>query len=113
MKTLVHLGAAISLLTINGCVTPKPSPPSALCGIRDLDGPPIPENFTELASAMEGEEEGEQAAFTLAPPKAQVEELAAPAPKRGPGRPAVANKAMATPAPAPAAAKGGKRPVKF
>jgi len=72
---------------------------------------PIPENFTELASAMEGEEEGEQAAFTLAPPKAQVEELSASTPKRGPGRPAVANKAMATPA--PAAAKGGKRPVKF
>ena len=46
MKTLLHLGAAVSLLTIAGCVTPKPSAPSALCGIRDLDGPPIPENFS-------------------------------------------------------------------
>ena len=46
MKTLLHLGAAVALLALNGCVTPKPSAPSALCGIHDLDGPPIPQNFT-------------------------------------------------------------------
>ena len=85
---------------------------------------PIPENFTELASAMETEDEGEPAAFQLSPPAAQTEELAAPAPRpaapaaarRAPGRPP---KAVA-PAPAPAApaaplrtVPGGKRPVKF
>jgi hypothetical protein len=49
MKTLqdalLRLGIAISLLILTGCVTPKAPEPSVLCGIHDLGGPPIPENF--------------------------------------------------------------------
>jgi hypothetical protein len=86
---------------------------------------PIPENFTELASAMEPEgDEGEGVPFQLSPPPAQTEELSAPAPapapaaRRAPGRPPKATAPVAAPAPKPAAAplrsvQGGKRPVKF
>ena len=45
-RALLPLGAA---LTLPGCVTPPPSTPStpsALCGLHDLDAPPIPANFT-------------------------------------------------------------------
>jgi hypothetical protein len=90
----------------------------------------IPENFTELASAMEPDgDEGEGVPFQLSPPPAQTEELSAPAPapapaKRPPGRPPNATAPKAAAAAAAPAAKataaaplrsvpGGKRPVKF
>ncbi|MDQ6765299.1 MAG: hypothetical protein M3Z22_04250, partial [Verrucomicrobiota bacterium] len=43
--------AAVALfLPFTGCVAPSPTTPppssSAICAVHDLDGPPIPANFT-------------------------------------------------------------------
>ena len=50
MKTLpsnlILLSLAVLLIPLTGCMTPGTPKPSPLCNIRDLDGPPIPGNFT-------------------------------------------------------------------
>jgi hypothetical protein len=46
LRTIVLSIAAVSLAGLTGCTTHHPSAPSALCGIRDLDGPQIPQDFT-------------------------------------------------------------------
>lgn len=51
MKSLpryfIHCGVLALVLPMSSCTTPstRTPPPSAVCGIRDLDGPPIPETF--------------------------------------------------------------------